>query len=98
MKTVSNAIGRLYVALACDPTLRSAVYYGSEKYTIKLTRQRRPRLRDRAETFVLTLGVPNYRERAFIKLLIKAGEKFPQRKIQFRFWPRSKTKNKGETK
>ena len=90
MKTFSNAIGRLYVTLACDPDLRSAVYYVNEKCTIKLTRQRRPRSRDKAETFILTCGVPNYLERDFIKLLKKAGEKFPQRKIQLRFWPGGK--------
>lgn len=84
---MKNAIGRLYVAMG-NTDIRSAVYYVSEKQTIKLTRRRRYCSRDKAETFILTCGVPNYLERDFIKLLKKAGEKFPLRKIQFRFWPK----------
>jgi len=38
---------------------------------------------------VFTVGKPNYREREFIKLAEKAGERFPIRKIQIR-WPKEK--------
>lgn len=42
---------------------------------------------------VLTIGRPNYLERDFIKLCLKAREPFPVKAIQLRFPPRQK-KNK----
>jgi len=36
----------------------------------------------------LTIGKPNYKERAFIKDCLKAGEKFPIKKIQLKFPPK----------
>ena len=39
----------------------------------------------RTVDIVLTIGKPNYPERQFIKACLKAGEKFPIRKIQYKF-------------
>ena len=41
---------------------------------------------------VVTFGAPNYIERNFIKACKKAGEPFPVKKIQFRFYPKKKVK------
>ena len=45
----------------------------------------------------LTIGKPNYDERAFVKTLVKAGEPFPMKKIQLKF-ERAKRKVKGTRK
>jgi len=39
---------------------------------------------------VLTIGRPNYAEREFIKLCKKAGEPFPVKKMQLKFYPKKK--------
>lgn len=69
---------------------RRATAYESTNYTIKATRQRPYNKRDKAETFIVTMGRPNYEEREFIKLAKKAGESFPIKKIQLKFWPKKK--------
>lgn len=91
MSSVTFA-GRLYQVMARMTDVRTATYYVNEKYTVKLTRQRRYKKRDIAETFLLTCGRPNYRERDFIKQCKKAGESFPVRKIQLRYWPKQRKK------
>lgn len=79
-------------ALASDIALRRAVYYMSPTFTVKATRQRRVDRRSRQETFLLTFGSPNYAERAFIKACKEAGEQFPVKKVQLKFWPKKKVK------
>lgn len=66
---------------------RSATKYLTPKHTVKVTRQNRPDRRDRTETFLVTIGKPNYAARQFVKAAIAAGEPFPVRKVQLRFWP-----------
>ena len=44
----------------------------------------------RRKEMVVTFGEPNYIERNFIKACKKAGEPFPVKKIQFRFYPKKK--------
>jgi hypothetical protein len=39
---------------------------------------------------VFTIGKPNYEEREFIKKCKKAGEPFPVKKIQVKFYNKSK--------
>ena len=46
---------------------RRATKYLSPKHTVKVTRQRKPDRRYRQETFLVTIGGPNYLERLFIK-------------------------------
>ena len=86
MKTVAD---NLFKALE-DSTVRRATIYLSPKLTAKATRQRRYNKRDTRETFLVTVGVPNYAEQIFIKLCKKAKEPFPVKKVQLRFWPKKK--------
>lgn len=69
---------------------RKATRYVTPTWVAKASRQRRKDGRDSRETFVVTLGSPNYLEREFIKLAKKAGEPFPIKKIQLKFWPKKK--------
>jgi len=70
--------------------VRQAVVFQHPDLTVKLTRQCKPDPRRRYETFILTVGEPAYREREFIKLCKKAGEPFPVRKVQLKFYPANK--------
>jgi hypothetical protein len=69
---------------------RSVIKYVNPKLVVKVTRTKRPDRRDRSESFVLTIGVPNYAERGFVKLCMKAGEPFPVKKVQYKFYPAKK--------
>ena len=86
---VGQASDLLYKLLCNDEVIR-ATFYLSPSFTMKLTRTHKPDARDRQEVFVLTVGSPNYEERAFIKKCKKAGEPFPLKRIQLKLWPQAK--------
>ena len=90
MNVVTEAMYDALVALHDYTNLRKATVYLSPTCVIKASRQRPIDRRDRRETFVVTAGIPNYAERAFIKLCKEAKEPFPLTKVQFKFWPKKK--------
>ena len=85
-------VGRLFQVMSRMTDVRRATYYVNEKYTVKLTRQRKHSKKDVSETFIMSCGRPNYRERAFIKACVKAEDKFPVKKIQLQYWPKQRKK------
>lgn len=92
MKTKSSDSYLLH-AIACvlfNPNVRQAVSVRNPNLTVKVTRQRKPDRRTRSETFIVTIGKPAYREREFIKLCQRAGERFPVSKVQLKFYPAKK--------
>lgn len=72
--------------LLADSTVKSATKYVSACFVVKLTRKHKVDRRDRHEEFILTIGRPNYAERAFIKDCKAAGETFPVRKVQLKHY------------
>ena len=68
--------------------MRKATKFIGPNLVIKLTRQRVPSKRNRGETFVLTIGKPNFDERKFLKDCKKAGEPVPVKKVQLRDFPK----------
>lgn len=83
------AIAKAYGCLA-DMTVKSVVVYLHPHRRVKLTRVRKPDRRSFSETVILTVGSPNYSERRFVRLCVKAGEKFPVRKVQLKFFPKKR--------
>jgi hypothetical protein len=89
----NSVYGRLLATITSHRDVRQATSYESEKLVVKATAQtygkngkrKRPDLRTNRETFLVTVGAPNYAEREFIKQLVKAGEPFPVKKIQLKF-------------
>lgn len=79
----------LYNALNDDKKLRRVTVYFDAKTTMKLTRQRPYAGRARTETFLLTIGAPNYPERMKIKTAKKEGKEFPR--TEFSAWPKKRT-------
>lgn len=66
---------------------RKATKYVSPTLTVKATRQYKLDRRDSRETFVVSIGRPNYKETQFIKQCKAAGEKFPVKNIQLKWYP-----------
>lgn len=62
--------------------------YLDEDAVATAVRIEKPRKRARYIEIRLKLGKPNFRERLFIKACKKAGEPFPIKKIQLKFWPK----------
>ena len=79
---MSLAVSYLYTR----PGIRQAIVYVAPNFVVKATRQSKPTLRTRSETFLLTVGRPAYLERRFIKACFKAGEPFPVKKVQLKFY------------
>lgn len=77
-------------AMHYDKRIRRITKYFSPKRTLKITRQRRPSGRERSETFIVSVGKPNYAERKFIAACQKAKRKFPLQDNQINFYPRRK--------
>lgn len=74
-----------------------ATKFVSEKQIVRATRKayKSGTSRDNVE-ITLTLGRPNYEERAFVKACKKAGEAFPIRKVQLKFSSAKKAAKKRE--
>ena len=89
MSLAYSNVGQVVGALIKTGAYR-ATKYVSERRVIIATRGFKPDKRNRLETFTVTLGVPNWEERKFIKDCKRAGEPLPVRKIQLKF--RSKWK------
>lgn len=67
---------------------RKAFVVLSEDMVVTATRRFKPRKNERTTSVVLTIGKPNYAVRGFIKACKKAGEPFPVRKVQLRWYHR----------
>ncbi len=83
----SKEIGDVVSCLLAVPHVRRATCYVATNFTVKATRQRKADGRNRSATMLVTVGAPNFVERRFIRLATEAGELFPVKKIQLKFWP-----------
>lgn len=90
MNIEATSAAKVIDALVEDKTLRKATVFVSPFFVTKATRVHRHDGRDSRLQMVVTVGKPNYAEREFIKLAKKAGEPFPIKKIQLKFWPKKK--------
>lgn len=86
MKIPRNAIASVIEALL-EVGARRATKILDKKTVVSACRRHKPDARNRSTDIVLKLGAPNYLERKFIALCEKAGEPFPVRKVQLKFYP-----------
>lgn len=84
--TIEKHAGRVILELM-GPSCRRATAYLSPEFVITATRRFRQDKRNNMFDFVMKIGVPNYREREFIKACKKSGVAFPLREPQLQFWP-----------
>lgn len=76
--------------------IKTATLYDAPDYVVKLTHRGKPDRGNKTQHFVLTFGRPNYAERKFIKACQKAGEPFPVKRMQFKYYPKKPTKKKSK--
>lgn len=86
-----QAVAKVVAALV-DSGARTATKYISPTERVRATRRHRPRRGARNVDIVLTIGRPNYADRAFIKKCAAAGEPFPVRRVQLKHWPAKRGK------
>lgn len=84
-----EVVRKLFATIADDRRLYRVTAFVNPKHTLKITRARKVDLREKNETYIMTLGHPNYAEREFIKQAIAAGEPFPIKKVKLQFWPQT---------
>ena len=90
MKIPRSAVASVVLSVLECSCLRSAVKFLDHKTVVKCTCVHRPDARCKSRNFVVTIGAPNFRERQFIDLCVKAGEPFPVKKLQFKEWKKAR--------
>lgn len=90
MKVTRSAVSSVVLALLECPDLKKATKFLDEKTCITATRPSRDLKTDRSRSYVLTIGRPNYANRAFIRAAKKAGEPFPVRKLLLKWFPKKR--------
>jgi hypothetical protein len=86
MKISRSAVSQVVVSMLECPKLKRASNYVSPDLVINGCRMHPATKRSRSTTIVLSIGKPNYSNREFIKLCKKAGEPFPAKKMQLRWY------------
>lgn len=81
-----RSVVKAVTAVTTNPTVHSATVYYSPTLVFKATRRGKPDARDKRTELVLTIGRPNWADRKFIKLCVKAGEPFPVKRVQLRLY------------
>ena len=89
-KRIARAAGACVSLLRQMPQVRRATAYLTPRLTVKATRQHRHDGRSHMETYVVTAGQPNYRERTFVRWLRRAERSYPVRRIQITYWPKKR--------
>jgi hypothetical protein len=87
MKIPMRAVSQVVETLIRTGARKATKYLAKDTVVRAARRRYRGRGLD-SRYVILTLGRPNYEERAFIRTCRKAGESFPVKKIQLRFQPR----------
>lgn len=82
MKIYQKVIDSLLNASALRATM-----FIDPNLIVRATRRKYNNKFNKQVELVVTIGKPNVRERKFIKDCIKAGEKFPIKKVQLKFLP-----------
>ena len=88
------AAARALDALEWNTDTKKATVYMEPKLVVKATRKHKYDGRDKSETFVVTVGRPNFLEKRFVKAALKAKETFPVKRVQLKAWPVPRTKQK----
>lgn len=97
-KALKHLIGECVSHLAIPKVYRATLFI-SEKFIIRASYPREAKRDKKGRktggktvgskkgklTALITIGTPNSRERDFIKMCKKAGEKFPIKKVQLKF-------------
>jgi hypothetical protein len=86
MKASRNAVNAVVTSMLECPKLKRVSKYVSPNLVINGTRMHPATKRSRSTTIVLSVGKPNYRNSEFIRTCKKAGEPFPVKKLQLKWY------------
>ena len=95
MKELKASVLKAVMALVVNPRVRASACYPHPKLSIVATRRGRGCCNRGHIEMVVTIGRPNDLGRKFVKDCIKAGEKFPVRKAQLKFYPEKRNSRKS---
>lgn len=87
MKITRDSISKTVFGLL-ESGARKATLYLAEDTVVTASRPLKPDKRSKSFSIVLTMGKPNWLGRQFVKACKKAGEPFPVRKLQLKFFPK----------
>lgn len=91
MSPLERAVRKTIGAVVDDPAVKTAVSYVSPELVVRVTRFGRPQRKNARNTDLrIQIGQPNYAARQFVKQALKAGEPFPVKKVQIKFYPKRK--------
>jgi hypothetical protein len=85
----AQATSSVIKALLHSDAKKASVYL-SEKLVVSACRRFKADRRSTREDYVLKIGTPNYRERAFLRTCRAAGQPLPVRRVQLQAWPRKR--------
>lgn len=89
---VLKATNAVLSNLLAVPNIKNATKFLTPKRTVRGTVIGKPRKNEGRVCVSLSIGVPNYRERKFIKDCQQAGEPFPVAKVQLKLRPEKSKK------
>jgi hypothetical protein len=83
---IEKAVGETVIEVLFGGARRATKFIAPD-LVVKACARFRPRKRSRITDMVVTVGKPNFRERAFIADCKKAGEPFPIARMRYDVWP-----------
>lgn len=79
--------------LFSNPKLKTVTQYISPLNVVRVTKSNKHNNRKkRSNTYLVTVGKPNYKSALFVKACVKAGEPFPVRRLQLDYYPLKRKK------
>lgn len=85
MKTPMNAISQVVETLLRTGACKATKFLSEKQIVRASIRTYKGKIKTGNAEIVLTLGKPNFKEREFVKKLVKAGEPFPVKKVQLKY-------------
>jgi len=89
---VHKAVTNVLAAVISNPGVRTATKFLRADYTVRATRQQKADRRHKRNTYLVTIGRPNYAERGIAKYLVEGEMEFPMRRVMTSPFPVKRVK------
>lgn len=76
--------------LHSDYRMKTVTWYRSPTSTVRISKKHKHKKNAYNPSYIVTVGKPNYASKLKVKTYIKAGEPFPVKKLEFKYYPRAK--------
>ncbi len=88
MKPLEKIVGEMLI----NTRVKKATAFLSPILTLVVARQFKMDSRSKQQTFIVTIGRPNFENRKKLKDLIAAREPFPVKKLAYKYYPEKRQK------